>query len=165
MYARAMSFREERKTEILKVQLEEWRRKDSAVSAAYDKIRSRSITLIGIQIGVMGYFISRLSYIVKPELYGILFLSIATILGVISLILSIWNYVAKKYWLSPMYDCEIEKMNQAPTVSVAYKILVDDYKTCYDSNLKIHEPAGRRLNWALFTFIASAIILIVLNFA
>ncbi|HEY8992367.1 MAG TPA: hypothetical protein VIM37_00795 [Candidatus Microsaccharimonas sp.] len=150
---------------VLKLQLSEWRRKVDAIDQSYDRIRGRSITLLTIQLGVTGYFITQLTTIIKPELYGKLFFVIGAATAVCAIALSIRNYRTKHHWASPMYELEIERMNNALDLKGALDILVVDYKVAYENNLSIHQPAANRLNQSLFMFIAAAIILLVLQFA
>jgi hypothetical protein len=156
---------EEKRIATISLQLSEWRRKDDSIGVSFQSIRSRSIAVLGVEIGLAGYFISKLDTIIKPELYGILFFSLAAILAVAAVLLVGWNYLSKRHWSSPMYDVEIEKMNNADKLSDAYIILTDDYKKSYDHNMHVTESAAKRLNGSLLLFIASAIMLMILTFA
>lgn len=155
---------EELKVLVKSLQLDEWRRKYDAIDNSYDRIRSRSITLLTIQIGVISYFITRLETLIKSEIYGVIFLIFGSVMALVAIGFSIQNYRSKKRWSSPMYELEIEKMNQAKQYSDALDILLDDYRGSYDNNCQIHEPAAKRLNQSLFIFIGAAIILLALNF-
>lgn len=157
--------KESEKVDVVRLQLEEWRRKYDDISNSYDKVRSRSVTLLTIQLGLFGYFISQLDNLIKPELYGKIFFVFGCALGLYASFLTLRNYRAIGDWLSPMYDLEIEKMNNSENLSDATKVIVDDYKISYESNMSIHHLAARRLNNSLFISIASVIILMVLNFA
>jgi hypothetical protein len=150
--------------QVLRIQLEEWHRKYDAIDTAYDRVRSRSVALLSIQIALAGFFISQLNHLIKHELYGQVFLVFGAILFIYSAYLTFMNYRANSGWSSPMWDLEIEKMNNSKNTEEALNVLLKDYKYSYDCNLSIHEPAAKRLNLSLFVFIGAVIILVVLNF-
>lgn len=149
---------------IQKIQLEEWRRKLDAIDSSYDRIRGRSVTLLTVQVGLIGYFISQLNDLIKPELYAKVFFTIGVAIGIYALQLALRNYRTYTNWLSPMYDLEIEKMNNASDEKEALQVLLDDYKDAYSNNLSVSNTSGKRLTDSLHITIASAIILLVLNF-
>ena len=150
---------------ILEIQLEEWRRKYDSIDTAYDRIRARSITLITVQLAFGGYILTQIQSMIHNELYGIVFFIMGVLVFLYSASLSTRNYRARHGWSSPMWELEIERMNNCTDTSAALEILVADYKKAYDHNLSIHEPAAQRLNQSLFIFIAAAIILLVLHLA
>lgn len=150
--------------DIQLIQLEEWRRKIDSIERSYDRIRSRSVTLLTVQVGLVGYFLSQYQLLIEPGMVSKIFFIIGAILGLHAIQLALRNYRTYSNWLSPMYDLETEKMNNAENKRRALKVLLDDYKDAYDNNHTVNELTGKRLTYSLFFTIASAIILLVLNF-
>lgn len=150
---------------IKTVLLDEWRRKYDALDNAYDKVRTRSVTLLTIQLGLVGYFLSQLTILYKEELYGKIFFVMAASLLLYALYLSIRNYRAYSQWLSPVYELEIEKINNTSDILTAMDIILDDYKDSYDKNCLVNNTSGKRLNDSLYITIVGVIMLLVLNLA
>ena len=148
----------------LKLQLDEWRRKTVSLDAGYNKVRSRSINLLTIQFGFSSFALVYIDDMIRSEAYGVVFLVLGFILLISSIILSATSFISR-LWHCPMHDLEIEKMNNSKNIALVYKVLIDDYKECYDNNLKSHESASKNIKPSIYLFALSAIMLLTLMFA
>lgn len=138
--------------------------KTAEQAITYDKMNNKMFTLLSLEIALAGLFSYKLSSIKThgTVVEWILLYAAISLLGLSAIIIFI-NYQAKKTWATPMGELEVEKMNNAKSRLASLTVLYDDYRTTYVIRDTVLDKKARYLNAALYLFVISAILLIVLK--
>ncbi|HEX8389902.1 MAG TPA: hypothetical protein VF597_00585 [Candidatus Saccharimonadales bacterium] len=153
------------KFEVLLVQIEVMKLKIAENNSVHDTMMNRIYTLLAAELAIISLVVSDILRIPAPTtIAGNIFFYGAVTFMILSGGLLLYSYRPKDNWPSPMGEHEVELMNSADTPYGAMKILYQDYRLCYKLGQNIITPIARMLSAALFLFIISVIILIVLKF-
>lgn len=152
--------------EILEVQITVMKERVAEQAGTYDRLNGKLFALLGLIFTLAGLFSYDIFTIDAATIaHGankVFFIIAAGALGVAAGLV-IHGYRAKKNWSVPMGPVEVIKMNTAASKHESLQILFDDYVLCQRQRDKVIDERARLLNFALYLFSASVILLVILK--
>ena len=133
-------------------------------SSAYDKMQNKMFAIVGLLLtlgGLLTYDAFKINFpdnVLEYIIFVPALLLLAATAGLIG-----YDYRAKKNWSVPIGPIEEEKLNNAATHKDALVIIHQDYLDVYHSRGSSLDHKATVLNRALYMFIISVILLIVLK--
>lgn len=138
--------------------------KISEHGSAFDKMNNKMFALVGLLLtlgGLLTYDAFKINF---PDtvIEYIIFVTALVLLGFTVILIS-YDYRARKNWDVPIGPVEEIKLDNAKSYEVALDIIHEDYLVVYHGRASTLERKAKILNAALYMFIISAILLIVLK--
>lgn len=133
-------------------------------AATFDKMNNKLFALVGLLLTLGGLLTYSAFAIKEPNtlLEVIIFVTALILLGVTVLLVG-YDYRSKKNWDVPIGPVEEVKLDNAKDYEDALSIIHEDYIAVYHGRMKTLERKSKILNAALYAFIISVILLIVLK--
>jgi hypothetical protein len=133
-------------------------------AATFDKMNNKLFALVGLLLTLGGLLTYNSFAIKEPDtlLEAIIFIAALILLGVTVLLVG-YDYRSKKNWDVPIGPVEEVKLDNAKNYEEALDIIHMDYLVVYHGRMKLLERKSKILNAALYAFVISVILLIVLK--
>jgi len=133
-------------------------------AATFDKMQNKLFALVGLLLTLGGLLTYSAFSIKDPDtlLEVIIFVAALILLGITVLLVG-YDYRSKKNWDVPIGPVEEVKLDNAKNYEEALDIIHKDYLVVYHGRMKLLERKSKTLNAALYAFIISVILLIVLK--
>lgn len=134
------------------------------LAGTFDKMNNKMFALVGLLLTVGGLLSYDAFKINSPDtvVEFIIFVSALALLGLTVIIIG-FDYRVKRNWDVPIGPVEEEKLNNSKKYIEALEIIHLDYQIVYEGRNNTLGRKAKILNGALYMFIASAILLIVLK--
>lgn len=133
-------------------------------SSTFDKMQNKMFALVGLLLTLGGLLSSGVFAIKKPDtpIEQIILTVALALLGATAMLIG-YEYRTKKNWSTPIGPAEEVKLDNAKDYEEALEIIHDDYKVSKNARAAILDRKGRFLNGALYMFITSVILLLILK--
>lgn len=133
-------------------------------AATFDKMQNKLFALVGLLLTLGGLLTYSAFSIKDPDtlLEVIIFVAALMLLGITVLLVG-YDYRSKRNWDVPIGPVEEVKLDNAKNYEEALDIIHRDYLVVYHGRMKLLERKSKTLNAALYAFVISVILLIVLK--
>lgn len=130
----------------------------------FDKMQNKMFALVGLLLTLGGLLTYDAFKIERPDtlLENIIFVSALILLGLTAILIG-YEYRSKKNWSSPIGAVEELKLDHASDYKEALEIIHDDYKIAKNARTAVLDRKAQFLNAALYMFVVSVILLLVLK--
>lgn len=133
-------------------------------ATTFDKMNNKLFALVGLLLTLGGLLTYRAFEIQSPDtvLELIIFVAAMVLLGITVMLVG-YDYRTRRNWDVPIGPVEETKLDNAKNYESALDIIHEDYLVVYHGRMKTLERKAKILNAALYAFIISVILLIVLK--
>lgn len=146
----------------LTVAIEELRRTNDWISAAYDRVKVKTFTFLGGGLALLLYLYSPNGDIFFPkEVYGRIFYVIGLGLLISSVIMLFISLLPRRWYFSADLD-DMKEMNFEDD-NHYLQYVKNEHMVAYENNLKTYEQNHRILTLSFYPLVVGAIILVVLK--
>lgn len=130
----------------------------------YDRMQNKMFAIVGLLLTLGGLLTYNVFKINVPDtiVEWILFVAILVMLSVVAILVG-YDYRATKNWSVPIGPLEDFELDAATDYESAMDIIHQDYNTAYNERDRVLDKKASFLNIALYLFITSVILLIVLK--